>query len=280
MLSDEQIAHFDTFGFLVLRQVFSPNEAQTIKRAYDEAWEEALGGRPFNGEWTESLSKFCDGSASLTALAEDDRVYGPVEQLLGPNVIWGGSGAARYVGDSFWHKDDYAGVRDSYPYVKAVIYLEPVERDTGCLRIIPGSHRPSFKQALGPLDEQYDDPAIIPFGVSGQDILDYAMETQPTDLIVFDATAYHGSFGGSSGRSNLQLHYFPYPADDAELDTLRQVHDNTEYTLRVPETFLESGSPRLRGMVSKLVEWGFETSTSSNVGQETRHANTRTDSPL
>ena len=79
MLTSGQIAHFETFGFVILRQVFSPNETQTIKRAYDEAWEEALGGRSFNGEWTESLSKFCDGSALLTDLAEDDRVYGPVE---------------------------------------------------------------------------------------------------------------------------------------------------------------------------------------------------------
>ena len=260
MLTPGQVAHFNTFGFLVLRQVFSQAEADALKREYDEVWDEALGGRPFNGERTEARMTYCERSFSLTKLAEDDRTYGPVEQLLGPDIIWGGSGAARYVGDSFWHKDDYGGARDSYPSIKVVIYLEPVESDTGCLRIIPGSHRTSFKQALRPLDQQHDDPSVIPFGVSGRDIPGHAIETRPTDLILFDATAYHGAFGGRSRRSNLQLLYFPYPSDDDELDTLRQVHHKTEYTLRVPEVFLESRSSRLRGMVSKLVEWEFETS--------------------
>jgi ectoine hydroxylase-related dioxygenase (phytanoyl-CoA dioxygenase family) len=259
LLTTQQIAYFQAFGFLVLRNVFSSAEANAIGREYDEVWNEGTGDQAFAGEQTDSQMTFCERRASLTKLAEDDRIYGPVEQLLGPNIIWGWSGAARYVGDSFWHKDDYDGVREGHGVIKVVMYFEPVGREDGCLRIIPGSHRPSFKQALRPLDEQHDDPSARPFGVAGPDIPGHAMETRPNDLIIFDSTAYHGAFGGRTGRSNLQLLYFPHPADDAELDTLRQVHNKTEYTLRVPEDFLNSDSPRLRGMVSPLVDWGFET---------------------
>ena len=125
MLTSQQIAHFQTFGFLVLSQVFSSAEADAIRREYDEVWDEAAGGRPFGGERTEAQVTFCERRASLTKLAEDDRIYGPVEQLLGPDIIWGGSGAARYVDDSFWHKDDYAGVRDRHGVIKVVMYFEP-----------------------------------------------------------------------------------------------------------------------------------------------------------
>ena len=162
------------------------------------------------------------------------------------------------MGDSFWHKDDYGSVlQGGTPKIKVVMYLEPVEKDTGCLRIIPGSHHQSFKQALCPLDQQYDDLSVKLFGMDGRDFPSHAMETHPTDLIILEPTAYHGSFGGRAGRRNLQLLYFPFPTDDTELDVLRQIHRKTEHTLRAPESFLNSGSPRLTKMVSEHVRWEF-----------------------
>ena len=260
MLTAEQIAHFETFGFLVLRGLFSAAEVSSIKRDYDAVWNEAAGGQPWSGDRTETQQPFCERRTSLTRLAEDDRIYGAAEQLLGPNVIWGGSSAARYVGDSGWHADDFDSLLESYRMIKVVMYLEPVEKDTGCLRIIPGSHHRSFHQGLSPLDEQYSDSSQMPFGVPGRDTPGYPMETQPADLLIFDTRAYHGAFGGGTGRSNMQLLYFPDPAEEADLETLRQIYHRTKYILRVPESFLNSDRPRLRHMVSRLVELGFDTS--------------------
>ena len=47
MLTSGQIAHFETFGFLVLRQHFTPEEAATIKREAVEIFDEVRGGKPF-----------------------------------------------------------------------------------------------------------------------------------------------------------------------------------------------------------------------------------------
>ena len=142
--------------------------------------------------------------------------------------------------------------------IKVVMYLEPVEKDTGCLRIIPGSHHRSFHRDLRPLDEQNTDPNLMPFSVPGRDTPGYPMETQPTDLLIFDTRAYHGAFGGRLGRSNMQLLFFPEPSVDSDVETLRQIYNRTEYILRVPESFLNSGRPRVESMVSRLVELGFE----------------------
>ena len=258
MLTPGQIAHYDTFGFLVLRGVFSAAEVSSIQRDFDEVWNESAGGQPWSGDRVETHQPFIERRATLTRLAEDDRIYGAVEQLLGPNIVWGGSAAARYVGDSGWHADDFDGLMETYPVIKVVTYLEPVDKDTGCLRIIPGSHHRSFNQDLRPLDQQHSDPSLMPFSVLGHDTPGFPMETHPADLIIFDARAYHGAFGGGPGRSNMQLLYFPEPAGDEDAGTLRQIYHRTKYILRIAESFLNSDSPRVRRLVAKNLELGFD----------------------
>jgi hypothetical protein len=263
MITAEQVLHFETFGFLVLRKLFSDDEVISIQNEFDEVWTQSPDCQPWSGEKTESCQPFCEISPVLANLAGDDRIFGTIEQLLGPNFIWGASSGTRYVGDSGWHADDYDGLLNTYPAIKAVMYMEAVEQDTGCLRIITGSHHRSFNRALLPLDnhsmEQRLDTDLMPFGVPGSDTPGYPMETRPGDFLFFDTRAYHAAFGGSPGRSNIQMVYFPEPADDNEVETLRKIYRKTKYHLRVPGLFLNSDVPRLKGMVSKLVELGFDT---------------------
>ena len=148
MLTPGQIAHFEAFGFLVLRDLFSDAEVSAIQRDFDEVWDEAAGGEPWSGERGESHQPFIERRPTLAKLAVDDRVLGAVEQLLGPNVVWGGSAGARYVGDSGWHADDFDDLMGTYPVIKVVMYLEPVNEHTGCLRIIPGSHHRAYNESL------------------------------------------------------------------------------------------------------------------------------------
>ena len=107
----------------------------------------------------------------------------------------------------------------NYPMIKVIMYQEPLGQDTGCLRIIPGSDHRSFNRER-PLEEQYLDSSLMPFSVTGSDTPSYPMETQPSDLLIFDARAYHGAFGGRPGRSNMLWIYFPEPATTEEVETL------------------------------------------------------------
>ena len=47
MLTPGQIAHFETFGFLVLRQLFTRDETTAIKQEATEIFQEDKEGRPF-----------------------------------------------------------------------------------------------------------------------------------------------------------------------------------------------------------------------------------------
>lgn len=49
MLTAGQIAHFETFGFLVLRQLFGTEESATIKREAEDIFDEARAANAVDG---------------------------------------------------------------------------------------------------------------------------------------------------------------------------------------------------------------------------------------
>ena len=55
VITEEQIAYFQTFGFLVLRQAFQPDEMDAITQKFDELLDKERGGQPFPGESRQSL---------------------------------------------------------------------------------------------------------------------------------------------------------------------------------------------------------------------------------
>ena len=50
MLTKQQRQHFELFGFLVLRQLFSPDELGIIIRDFEAAMLEDRDGKPFDGK--------------------------------------------------------------------------------------------------------------------------------------------------------------------------------------------------------------------------------------
>ena len=49
MLTEQQVNHFQTFGFLIFRQLFSQDELQTINAEFEPAMEAAFREDPFDG---------------------------------------------------------------------------------------------------------------------------------------------------------------------------------------------------------------------------------------
>ena len=107
MLTKEQVAHFRTFGFVVQSQLFPPNEMKGIQRDFDEvmAKEASTGGRsskgePFTGEESQKLLWVVELSPYLARLVEDDRIYTPIEQIIGQDPLWVMSDGHLFVGDT------------------------------------------------------------------------------------------------------------------------------------------------------------------------------------
>ena len=78
-------------------------------------------------------------------------------------------------------------------FVKCAFYLDPLTRDTGALRVIPGSHHhgDAYASAL-------QDGGVL--GSDGAAIPCTALESQPGDLLCFNHLLKHASFGGGVNR--------------------------------------------------------------------------------
>ena len=161
--------------------------------------------------------------------------------------------------------------------------------DTGCLRLIPGSHRPplhddltvlrtqrtmqavaagrSSAAALERLREEGVDVDRPGFGVPPKDVPAYAAESRPGDVVMFDQHTYHASFGGRSGRRMLTLNYTTVPETEAALAFLRQSYASNVTNIRQlgysdrenshDDAVLRSNRPRLQRIVAPLLELGF-----------------------
>ena len=103
--------------------------------------------------------------------------------------------------------------------LKIAFYLDPLTRDTGCLRVIPGSHKikDGFGQALN--DQIYKCPET--WGLHGRDVPAVALETVPGDILLFNHNTKHAAFGGSGWRRMFTMNLCQrYP--EARLPELRE----------------------------------------------------------
>ncbi len=258
MLTAQQVAHFETFGFLFLRWRFSPEEMVAITREADALWAEDRQARPDLGEHR-IVAPFIEKRPLLSQLADDDRIYGPIEQLLGPGFIWsgsqGGKGSINAKNEHGWHADRPGESEISYKRIKVMIYLEPTTKETGALRVIPGSHRMPFHKALEPLQRQHqkDGTTADTFGVAGVDIPAFPLESNPGDLVFFHQGLYHAVYGSFGNRHYIGLRYAAKPTTTEYIASLRRL---SPYTFQPDAAFLNSDRPRIRGMVAGLVELG------------------------
>jgi ectoine hydroxylase-related dioxygenase (phytanoyl-CoA dioxygenase family) len=167
MLTSEQKAHFNAFGFIAVRQLLSPDEVNVISREFDAAMLEDRGGKPFDGKERQEFYNWYDGRPAVQYLPTDERVLGPIEQLLGPGYEPSKNNDGKlYIGDTGWHADTgwspdipdgkndserIAGRRARHHYIpsiKVAFYLDPVSGETGALRVIPGAHRNPYHDRL------------------------------------------------------------------------------------------------------------------------------------
>ena len=155
-LTEQQITFFDTFGYLAFPGLFA-DEADTIIDRFEALWRDHGGGHDgaaHDYERRSILMQFVDRDEYLSALLDDPRIEGAMASLLGDDFNYMGGSGNYYVGDTHWHSDFYTETK--YTSIKLAFYLDPLTRDTGCLRFIPGSHRygDAFGDALQPVAQQ------------------------------------------------------------------------------------------------------------------------------
>ena len=258
MLTAGQKAHFETFGFLVLKQLLTQEEVAVMKREAESIFEEFRAKNALEGHQWEAVQPFMERSAFLSMIPDDDRIYNIGVDLLGQDFILGGTEGNLQRSYTPWH----SGVpKPDYPnHIKIAFYLEPLTRETGCLRVIPGSHNVISPDLLAVLRNRNYEDEFMPFGMAPSDVPCFAIESEPGDVVVFTENLLHASFGGSDRRHQHAIGFIANPKTDAEVASIRTQYESVKYGLHPAESYVHSNRPRIRRMVSRLVEWGFETS--------------------
>ncbi len=259
MLSTDQIACFETFGFLFFRQVFSSEEMERITNAAEEVWEKRLGHQAGEAEAL-SMGNFIESHPELERLAEDPRVYDAAAHLMGPDLIWSGSEGNRGIrgGDEIhqWHADREGAKELDYLRIKFMLYLDPMRKETGALRVIPGSHRMPLHEDLASFRDRYDEENPLFFGVEGPDVPCHVVETVPGDLLMFNQSIYHAVYGKRDRRRRyIALKFAARPITEAHIASLKEWSSGV---FQPDEAFLNSDRPRIRGLVEGLVELGAD----------------------
>ena len=136
----EQLAYFDTFGFIKFPGAFR-DEADRIIEAFESVWSSQGGGhneQSHDYKRRSAILPFIDQSEYLSSLIDHPLIDGFASAVLGPDYNYTASDGNFYVGDTNWHSDNFA---QKYMNIKVAFYLDKVTKETGCLRVIPGSHR-------------------------------------------------------------------------------------------------------------------------------------------
>ena len=208
LLTPGQLEHIHAFGYLVLRGLLTASEAGFLQREAAEF----MAAEGVDHPGGRALQPFFDHGPFLSQLPADDRIYGLGEDLLGPDFFLDGTEGNLHRGDIPWHEGD-GRTSQVLPEIKIAFYPQALTRDTGCLRVIPGSHRVGERDPFAQLRKRKDDPGFRPLGLRPEEVPCVPLETEPGDVVVFHEDVVHAAaaFGGRPGRPSTPSTSWPTP---------------------------------------------------------------------
>ena len=223
-LSPQQVAYFDTFGFLKLPELFKA-DVKRLSEGFEEVFAKqepdlVLTDDPLqqtNNPVFEDMRRtiiynFIEKSDKLRWLSSDSRVVGIVTSIMGENYELRPTDAHIFDCDTSWHPD--LGSDDHFR-LKLSFYLDSQTADRGAIRLIPGSHHEtSYAKTL--FQNLYGSPEKVKqnYGVEAHEIPSWTVESEPGDLICWNFRTFHASFHGF-GRRRLFSMTFREGNEDA-----------------------------------------------------------------
>jgi hypothetical protein len=197
----DPVRAFRAFGFLVLRRFFDPGP---VADELDAVLPDIVAARSESGgirfQYVPMMTERTP--ASLALLDRSDVV---AATLLGGAVLPTRAKGARYWGDTPWHTDSDAPLAS----IGFLAYLDPLDAETGALRVLPGSQCPGYAEAIRNLaaggDLQLESSGVV-------------LPSKPGDLIVLEERLWHASFGGNV-RRQWRVDFLRVPVDE-ETDRL------------------------------------------------------------
>jgi non-haem Fe2+, alpha-ketoglutarate-dependent halogenase len=209
-LSDAQIRRYHEQGYLCPIRVLSPERAAAYRQKLEAA--EAANGGPFRGAMKQKPHLLFTW---LDELARDDGVLDAVEGVIGPNILCWASGfftkEAHDPSYVSWHQDlTYWGLEPA-DIVTAWVALSLSTPESGCMRVVPGSH----KQDVLAHAETFAEHNLLSRGqeiqveVEERDAVDVVL--RPGEMSLHHVKLIHGSGANQADdrRIGFAIRYVP-----------------------------------------------------------------------
>jgi len=249
VLTPLQVQRFETFGYLVLPQLLGDDIGWITEEFHAVFAESSL---EHDGTKRTAIVPFVDQRERLAALVDHDAIEGVLGPLLGDDFTYCGSDGNFYSGDTGWHAD---GNHSIGKYLKIAIYLDPVDGDSGALRVIPGSHRAAALN--GGWAARDAGRSVDLWGIEMRDVPSVTLRSEPGDVVVFNHNIMHASFGGSTARRMFTLNCVARVNTAAEVRELREyitVHRHFGLTRMHGPLMRDTGSPRRQRHLEQAIE--------------------------
>ncbi len=194
-LTAAQTNFFQTFGYLAIPQLFSADEIAQITEGFEWSIQNKGSGTLHNGVKRTMFGGPIEHTPAMCAILDHPSILGLISGVIGEDFNYCSGDGNYYTGDTRWHPDGNWGQLFA---VKVAFYLDPLTRDNGCLRVIPGSHRPDHfirKEKIN-VNQSQELFGVPPSEFPGN----VAIETNPGDVLIFNHDLYHAAFGGSQRR--------------------------------------------------------------------------------
>ncbi|MBI1924252.1 phytanoyl-CoA dioxygenase family protein [Candidatus Poribacteria bacterium] len=162
-LTEEQREHWNEEGYLVLKQVLSPDEVRTLVKAVDtvvEAYVQekygAEGGVSRLGKGAFTIIRAIEQTDALDILTDHPRTFGTILSLMGPYLqIMGTQIYVRHPSEAplmGFHTDAGSSMQQIFPHpqslplqFKVQFFLTDLSQpDSGNFMLVRGSHRKPF----------------------------------------------------------------------------------------------------------------------------------------
>ena len=210
LLSEAAIAQYRRDGYYLPVRILDDGEVAANRQKL-EAFE-ASQGHPVEGA---QRSKSHLLFTWIDDLMRNDRILDAVEDLIGPDILcWNTFFWIKEPrSETFvsWHQDlRYWGL-DSGDLVTAWLALSPATPETGCMRVLPGSHVGD----LLPHSDEYQQNNMLTRGqeisVEVDETRAVSMPLQPGEISLHNVRLAHASSPNRSQdrRIGLSLHYMP-----------------------------------------------------------------------
>lgn len=210
ILSATARLQYQNDGYYSPVNVLSPDEVAE-RRAALETFEHAQGNPITGAQRSKSHLLF----TWVDALIRHPRILDAVEDIIGPdilcwNTVWW---IKEPRSDTFvsWHQDlRYVGL-DCNEFITAWLALSPATVESGCMRILPGSH----KDEILPHRDEYKENNLLTRGQEISVPVDeseaVAMELAPGQISLHNVRLAHASTPNYSNdrRIGLSMHYIP-----------------------------------------------------------------------